>query len=498
MGCARKNCAFTLFIPNNICKFVFDKFCLLKILFKIRTTINNIILFYMSTKLKIILLSLAVIGVIVAGVLLITIETDSVPYNTDHLKEFHTLTTEKEVVNLHRDNLSLFVDYSNCIADGMKSAFYQKMVSPLTAATKEYWSIKGSDINKEEGNVYELLNNIQEVNYAALDSAINQMAELEGESILLTDGELFSQTATKANPNNPYMHAAYKKWLLKGHDIHIIAEPYQEVYKGKSFNKKRFYIIFTDDRIEGNIYSRITEVVNLEEFPEVEEFHLSGNYPWTLATNGKTSVPNEILAATPEGYGTMEIQDWQVDWKNILKVILNGVDQQGNPLPNGEKLIGGLNINKNAFGCYRIKDIDVKVYNINNEYFDIYNRLEEGEKVGFTQIDPMEIPNFIIADSNEFKKHGNVDLYFDIEKFAPNGELTGKPFNYFKIEIKVKDLENILGDNIDLFNFDSIDQDGKTNESISASLTNCLSDNDILRQLKGTTLYTIYVKSNKY
>jgi len=72
----------------------------------------------------------------------------------------------------------------------------------------------------------------------------------------------------------------------------------------------------------------------------------------------------------------MEIQDWQVDWKNILDFIMNGVDEQGNPLPNGEKLIGGLKINKNAFGCYRIKDIDVKVYDINNDYSDIYNRLE--------------------------------------------------------------------------------------------------------------------------
>ncbi len=73
-----------------------------------------------------------------------------------------------------------------------------------------------------------------------LDNAINQMAERNGESVMLTDGELFTQTATKNNPNNPYMHAAFKKWLLKGHDIHIIAEPYQEVYKGQTFNKNAF------------------------------------------------------------------------------------------------------------------------------------------------------------------------------------------------------------------------------------------------------------------
>lgn len=445
---------------------------------------------------KISLLITAVIGIIIAGLSLVSCKKDNVPYNTAHLAEFHILTEGVENTDLPNDQLALFVDYSNCIAKGMSSPFYQKMVSPLTAATKEYWSIKGKDIQKEDGKVFELLNNVKEEDYAALDNAINQMAERNGESVMLTDGELFTQTATKNNPNNPYMHDAFKKWLLKGHDIHIIAEPYQEVYKGQTFNKKRFYIIFTDDRIEGNIYSRISEVVNLEDFPQIDEFHLSGNYPWAVTQNGVTSVPNAVLAAELKGYGPMEIQDWQVDWKNILNFIMNGVDEQGNPLPNGEKLIGGLKINKNAFGCYRIKDIDVKVYDINNDYYDIYNRLEAGEKIGQTEIQPIEIPNFIIADAKEFKQHGNIDLYFDINNFAP--VLSGKPFNYFKIEISIKELENILGNSIDMFNFDSIVQSGTTNESISESLKNCVFDPELLKQLNGKTLYSIYVKSDKY
>lgn len=371
----------------------------------------------------------------------------------------------------------------------------------MTAATKHYWSIKGDQISEEplsdpSRGVYYLLNNVNETNYAALDKAIEQMANGDSESVMLTDGELFTQTATKNNPNNPYMHAAFKKWLLKGHDIHILAEPFKETYNGKVYDKKRFYIIFTDDRIEGNIYSRINEVINLEDFPQIDEFHLSGNYPWAVTQNGITSAPNAVLAAELKGYGPMEIQDWQVNWKTILKFIMNGIDEQGNPIPKGEKLIGGLIINKNAFGCYRIKDIDIKVYDINNDYFDIYKRIEAGEKVGLSEIHPVEIPEFIIADAKEFRQHGNVDLYFDINNFAP--DFKGKPFNYFKIEISVKELENILGNNIDMFNFESIVQSGMTNESISESLKNCVFDPDLINKLKGKVLYTIYVKSDKY
>jgi hypothetical protein len=397
--------------------------------------------------------------------------------------------------------MALFVDYSNCIANGMSSTFYQNMVSPLTAAAKEYWSIKGDCIQQEEGSTYSLLNDVEEFNYAALDKAISQMSNRNSESVLLTDGELFTQTSTKNNPNNPYMHEAFKNWLLKGHDIHILAEPYQEIYKGQTFNKKRFYIIFTDDRIEGNIYDRIREIVPLVQFPQVDEFHLSGNYPWTLPVNGKHSELNNAMAADISGFGTYEIQDWQLDWKNIQNLIMGGVDDQGNALPNGEKLIGELRINRNAFGCYKISKIGVRVSNINADYYDLYNRIESGEKVGkFELSNPRPINQFIIADASEFQKHSMVDLYFDVNNFAPDKdtELNGCPFNYFKIDIVVEELTNILGNNIEMFNFDSVVNVGQTNISISESLKNCVFDPELTNMLTGKVLYTIYVKSNKY
>ena len=293
------------------------------------------------------------------------------------------------------------------------------------------------------------------------------------------------------------MHAAFKKWLLKGHDIHIIAEPFQESYKGHEFNKKRFYIIFTDDRLEGNIYKRIKEIVNLKDYPQVSEFHLSGNYPWPIPTNGKHSEPNPIVAANTKGFDAMEIQDWQVDWKNITELIVNGYDEEGNPLPNGDKIISGLKVNKNAFGCYQINNIDIRVSCINAAYFDYYNRLEAGEKVDKIAPSPL-LKDFIIADAEKFKEDGSVDLYFDINNFAPDADLTGTPYNYLKIEIITKDLENVIGNNIDMFKFDSIVNDGQMNESISESLKNCVFDPELLNKLKGKTLYTIYIKSDKY
>lgn len=450
-----------------------------------------------TSNIKISLL-VAVVGATITGVSLVSCKPDNTPYDIKYIDEFHQRTTSNDAVTIIKNDLALYVDYSNCISNGMQSPFYQEMVSPLTSATKEYWSIKGDVIAQQEGSVYALLNNVEEVNYAALDKVINTMADRDSESVLLTDGELFTQTKTKNNPNNPYMHAAFKKWLMKGRDIHIIAEPYQEIYKGRTFNKKRFYIIFTDDRLQGNIYDRIKEIVDFVQFPQVDEFHLSGNYPWVIPVNGTASAPNNIVAANVTPHGSYEIQDWQVDWKNIVNLIVNGYDEQGNPLPNGEKLIGGLKINKNAFGAYRISDIDVKVSNINVEYFDFYNQIEAGQKVGKLNITPTLIDSFILVDKDEFEKHGMADLYFDIRNFAPDADLKGKPFNYFKIDIIITGLQDILDNSLDMFNFDSIVNAGQNNVSISESLKNCVFDPELKQQLLGKVIYTIYVKSDKY
>lgn len=427
------------------------------------------------------------------------------PFDAKHLAEFHELSTTNEIQQIQGPNLALYVDYSTCISEGKHSPFYQNMVSPLTVATKEFWSIKGNEIAQEDisqnGGVFGLLNNVREVNYAALDNAISQMAHREGESILLTDGELFVQTATKDNPNNPYMHDAFKTWIMKGHDIHILAEPYVETYHGQSFNKKRFYIIFTDDGLQGNIYDRIVNTIDLSNFPNVDEYHLSGNYPWLVPTDCRSSRPDSTLAATVTPHGNYEIQDWPLDWKTMQNVLMyNAYDANDNLLETGDTIISGLKVNRNAFGSYRIKDIDVKVYNINSEYNDVYNLLEAGEKVGPKNFTFYEIPSFITFDRNEFNSHGNIDLYFDVNNFAPDKstELNGKNFNYFKIVISVKEVENILANNIDIFNFESIAHPGQTNISISESLKQSVYDPDIINMLNGKVLYTIYIKSGKY
>ena len=422
------------------------------------------------------------------------------PLDTKYIKDFHVTNFYQSSDMLDEDNLALYVDYSTCIAEGMKtSAFYVKLVPSFVEATKSYYSIKGDIISKEEpADTYNRLLNIVEVNYADLKSAAEQIANGNTEAALLTDGEYYNPNLAGANPNNPYLAKAFKTWMKKGHDIYILSEPYVEVNHGQQYNKKRFYFLFTDSRLKNNIFERISETANLEQFPDVQLFHLSADHPNIMA-EGNSSKPNEMLAATIEPYGFFEIQDWTIDWKGINNFIMGAVDEKtGNPLPNGDVVISGLKVDRNSFGGYKITDVDVKVFDINSEYMDFYVRKEAKEKIGPLDEQLTECPNFLMVDHKEFSRHGIINLYFDIMKLNNAFLKYGKPYNYFKIDFFITQTENVFSKYSSMFMFDLLGQPGVTNSSVVTSVEQCLVDKDLQNQMKHSPFYTIYVKSNKY
>lgn len=422
------------------------------------------------------------------------------PDNTKYIKDFHVTNFYQSSNLLDEDNLALYVDYSTCIAEGMRtSSFYVKLIPSFVEATKSYHSIKGDVIAKEEpADTYNRLLNIQEVNYADLKSAAEEIANGNTEAALLTDGEYYNPTIAGANPNNPYLANAFKTWMRNGHDIFILSEPYVEINHGQQYNKKRFYFLFTDTRLKNNIFDRISETVSLELFPDVQLFHLSADHPNIMA-DGNSSKPNEMLAASIDPFGIFEIQDWTIPWKGINNFIMGAVDEQtGNPLPNGEVVISGLKVDRNSFGGYKITDVDVKVYDMNAQYMDFYMRKEAKEKIGPLDADLTECPNFLMVDHEEFARHGMINLYFDVMRLDNAFLKYGNPNNYFKIDFFITQTENVFSKYSSMFTFDLLGQPGVTNSSVVTSVEQCLVDKDLQNKMKYSPFYTIYVKSNKY
>ena len=432
-------------------------------------------------------------------------ENNSAP-DTKYIKDFHQSYFSKTVNPIKGDDLSLYVDYSTCITLGQHSSFFQSLEPSLVNATKHYYSIKGPNIQEETNiDIYRELRNIVEVNYADLEKAANLIAAGNSEAVFLTDGEYYQKDIAYGGINDPYMADALKTWLRKGHDIYILAEPYVEKHKGIDYNKKRFYFIFTDNRLEGNIYDRICQTVKLENFPDVEMFHLSADHP-TIMAEGKSLNVNETLSASVTPCGNYEIQDWPVDWNAIESVVMGGLDPNtGETLPNGECVIGGLKVDRNSYGGFRISDIEVNVYDINSDYFNYYyvqdTPTEEAsgeEHIEATTISQLaHSPNSFIYDKEEFDKHGVVNLYFDVNMWNPSF-LTGSPFNYTKIDICVSNCQNVFDNYASMFNFDAIGNPGNLNVSVTESVKQCLFDPDIQKMMNSAVLYSIYIKSNKY
>lgn len=423
------------------------------------------------------------------------------PQDTRYLLDFHLHNFEQASPVLVKGRMSLYVDYSTCCAMGQNSQFFQDVSASLVNKATSYYAIRGAQITREDiasgGGVYTLLRNIEEVNYAELKTAADRMADGNEEAVLLTDGEYFTLNTALGHDNDPYLAQAFKKWILKGHDIHIISEPYAEPYNGQSYQKKRFYIMFTDDRMANNIYERVCQTVNFSRYDGIDEFHISASHPRLFGAGNNSSVQNEVLLSKVKGYGHVEIEDWDgCDWETIEEMLVCQTDSvTGEPLPIGVPIIT-MQIDRSSFGCYDIEQLGVRTTDINREYNDYYTAREAGEKPVRVTDQPAELQQFIVVDDKAFKRDGTISLSFAPDWFDPS-QLTGNLYNYLKIDLYIAKLREAFSGHERQFEFESISQPGMKNVSVASSIKQCLADDDVKAKMSGQVIYTIYVKSEK-
>lgn len=421
------------------------------------------------------------------------------PDSADKLAEFHEFYFEKQNEKLNPNALALYVDYSNCIAEGQHSRFFQAFEPSLTASAKQYFAVKGKNIEPHAADsTYALLRTIDNVPFADLKTAAERIANGNTEGVLLTDGEYYEPTVTKGNDNNPYLAEAFKTWLKKGHDIFIFVEPYEELVGARSVQKKRFYFLFTDQRLPDNIYNRVKQSVRLEDFPGTSEFHFSVHAPFLYSPDGKGMQPDELLSAkVVKTAGNYEVQDWEAGWEDDIEPILvNGEDEEGKKLENGKPFETGLRVDRNSLGGYRIDRLTAKVSNVNQPYTDFCTAKEEKSQPE-KEIEPADCEGFVKVDDKKFSANGIVELTFAGDLYNPDEALDGDPFNYTKIDLFATDISPMTNVYLPLFTFESLTHPGEQNVSVGASIEQCLINPEIKERILKTPIYTLYIKSNK-
>lgn len=421
------------------------------------------------------------------------------PESADKLAEFHEFYFEKQNEKLNPNALALYVDYSNCIAEGQHSRFFQAFEPSLTASAKQYFAVKGKNIEPHAADsTYALLRTIDNVPFADLKTAAERIANGNTEGVLLTDGEYYEPTVTKGNDNNPYLAEAFKTWLKKGHDIFIFVEPYEELVGARSVQKKRFYFLFTDQRLPDNIYNRVKQSVRLEDFPGTSEFHFSVHAPFLYSPDGKGMQPDELLSAkVVKTAGNYEVQDWEAGWKDDIEpMLVNGEDEEGNKLKDGKPFETGLRVDRNSLGGYRIDRLTAKVSNVNQPYTDFCTAKEEKVQPE-KEIEPGDCEGFVKVDDKKFSANGIVELTFAGDLYNPDEALDGDPFNYTKIDLFATDISPMTNVYLPLFTFESLTHPGEQNVSVGASIEQCLINPEIKERILKTPIYTLYIKSNK-
>lgn len=425
------------------------------------------------------------------------------------IDDFSSAYFGKQSDEIEMQKVALYVDNSTCIANAMNdgSKFYNDMVAVLTSDNiGEYYSIKGKDIIKEDGDKYQLLKSVPEINYADIKTAAERIANGNCEGILLTDGEYYQPTISGSNPNNPWMETAIVKWLSRGHEIFVFAEPYKERYNGKTYDKKRFYFIFTDTKYQGNIYDFIVSTVSLKSHSQIGQYRLTANH-YTLLTEGNnnSSTPNENFICTPTHCnGWSEVQIWdQLTWKDIYKYIACATTDDGNPLPDGETVLS-LVLDRNSGGsCFRISDVDVRICNLSVEYQNFCMMMDEGQKPSQIALNnPIAEnyqDNFIKLDKKEFNNHGRLDVYFDVNDFDPSF-LNTNDENLLKLDFVVSGYNNNFKDKSqaeEMFIFPAINKPGEMNTSLVASIRNALGNPNVKNLMKDQVIYSVYIFSGK-
>lgn len=413
----------------------------------------------------------------------------------EKLSEYHDSKFNNSEESLTQE-LNVFVDYSTCMKQANEDAsglFNQDLLPPILGAKPNYYSIKGLKIQKETGDPYDLFKSIVETPYAELKKAIDTMATANCESVLMTDGEyVLKETTAKWNEVSPYMADAMKKWLLRGHDIHILCEPYQEQYGGNAFSKKRFYIFFTDRCLKNNVYDNIAKRIKSKGL-NIMSYHLSCSHAEIMKDNGSSSVPSDMLAAKITSKGTYEIQEWMVNWETIENsMVYSNFDPiTGEPMKSSAQIISGLSIADNCIPGFKINGFDMKAYSVSDE-FTIF--ADTNYKYNPDYKKEFEVKDFVVLDQSKLN-NGKISVMFaDQNQYNPFF-MESAPYNFVRLDFSIRNVEPTIDEYKDMFCFDDIKRPGKFNTSVYESIKQCMEDADVLGKINNAHLYSIYVQS---
>ncbi|MDR1723191.1 MAG: hypothetical protein LBR84_04530 [Tannerella sp.] len=273
--------------------------------------------------------------------------------------------------------VSLYLDHSTCVVEARRnSAVFNAMRPQLGQYSDTLVLIKGRDfetvpLDRANNQVFAILQNINEdIPYSDILKAVNQICSSDHQAILITDCEFLEQRSKAGggdlcHDEDPYLSEPIKRWLQKGHVIYVITEPYKETTRGKTYDKKRFYFIFTDDKLQAPISDNMqAQLEPLDGQGLFTIFKLTNSDIQVRLQGGLIAEELTFNMEEKPGFEYVEIDD---SWDDIREYVMK-LDKYGEPLEEETPVPLIKNLVFNKGNNYAIADVELLATNITDLY----------------------------------------------------------------------------------------------------------------------------------
>jgi hypothetical protein len=389
----------------------------------------------------------------------------------------------------------LYLDHSTCVIDAVQnsSEVWNAVFPNFTVYTDELVLIKGSEfertkLEKDKNIIGETLKRIEkDTPLADIVKAVLEIVNGSNQAILISDFEAFDSKpgdlATKNSDLEPYLSRPFKTWLEKGFSIYIITESYKESYNGTLVDKKRFYFIFTDDKLEAPISANVQS--------QIDHLIKKGTCQLFKMTNSDISVvsPKSDISANDldfsveygNGFDFISIEN---SWDDIREYVMK-LDEYGEPIPEEQKQPFVKNFKLNHGVNYKVENIKVIATNITADFV--------ADK---KNIKGKDISAAFVVDEKELKKN-LINIYLTDKIFTNdfiNAEHGG---NLIRLDFVI-DQVSIQPYDKTIFEWVSLYKN-KTAICVSKSIENALKDlNVIPSSEKRKLIHTVFIRTASY
>ncbi len=308
------------------------------------------------------------------------------------LSDYHA--SKQQTSKSFNEGFSAYFDLSDGMAYAYKDETLSDYLQGITNKIDSKWSVYGlatsqiEALNLSKKDLYNKINNEPYTNIKApIEKSFMQIVADKKLALLISDLEEYEPENKEAKIQySAYATKYFSEWLNNDGQILFYVMNYDEpINKGKSKKAKHLYFVLFDD-LKGTLKGVVDQALAGRKVA-YETFLLSNNFytvetKYSSATKGGNfhdSQNEDLVTAVNEQdtktdyYINKSENGWEYypcmeTWSNIVS---NAKAQSDKEIPKADRfssLLKGLFVSLKSNDSYIVKNLDIKVYNVNSDF----------------------------------------------------------------------------------------------------------------------------------